>query len=466
MNLTGALQENVLTLLCFDTPGAAVIAGTIDVDLFESSVYRNIAKAAAGYYRKYKKASGDHLPDLLEDLLKEDRKGKLYARTLHDLKELSEGINAEFVLSELAKFVRRQTLRKSVTEAAAEIQKDDLDKAEAIILKGVRARLDQFRPGLHVSDPKQLDHLDDDQADIIGTGIKELDRALICPAHKELFTVLAPRNRGKSFCLCHIGKFAALQHKRVSHITLEMSERKVNGRYIQGFFSLTKREAEEIRIPQFTVGSKGDLRSIGWKMLKKRGALSNPNTRKKIGEKMEQMGGRMQIIVKQFPTSQLTMDGLVAYLESLEAQEGFHPDMVIVDYIDLMKMDVANLRLDTGRTYREFRGMAVERGFAGVTASQSNRIGEDVKVLTMKHFAEDITKADISDNILTYNQTKQEKAHGLARLFVAKGRNERSGQTILISQAYGLGQFCLDSHMLRTDHFKMIPKSKMDDDND
>lgn len=466
MNLTGALQENVLTLLCFDKQGAAVIAGTVDVDLFESSVYRNIAKAAAGYYRKYKKAAGDHIPDLLEDHLADPRKGKLYGRALHDLKELSASINVEFVLEQLAKFVRRQTLRKSVTEAAAEIQKDDLDKAESIILKGVRARLDQFRPGTRISDRKNLDHLTDDHSEIIYTGIRELDQRYICPARKELFTVLAPRNRGKTWFLCHLGKFAALQNRKVVHITLEMSERKINGRYVQCFFSLTKREAEEIRIPQFVVGSKGDLRSIGWKLLKKRGSISNPTTRKKIGEKMEQMAGRMQVIVKQFPTSQLTMDGLVAYLESLEAQEGFVPDELIVDYMDLMKIDTANLRLDTGRIYREYRGLCVERNLAGVTASQSNRLGEDARVLTMKHIAEDITKADISDNILTYNQTKQEKPHGLARLYVAKGRNEQSGQIVLISQAYGLGQFCLDSHLLRTDHFKMLPKSRTGDDDD
>lgn len=466
MNLTGALQENVLTLLCFDKHGAAVISGTIDVDLFESSVYRNIAKAAAGYYRKYKKAAADHLPDLLEDLLKEKRKGKLYARTLHDLKELSETINADYVLEQLAKFVRRQTLRKSVTEAAVEIQRDDLDKAESIILKGVRTRLAQFQPGTRISDPRNMDKLEANEAELIGTGIRELDARLICPAYKELFTVLGPRGRGKTWFMCHLGKFAALQHKKVSHISLEMPEWRLNGRYLQSFFSLTKREATEIRIPQFVIGSKGNLRSIGWKLLKKRSSISNPTVRKKIGEKLEQMGGRMQIIVKQFPTSQLTIDGLVAYLESLEEQEGFHPDMVVLDYADLMKIDTANLRLDTGRIYREYRGLAVERGFAGVTGSQTNRLGEDVKLLTVKYFAEDITKADISDNIITYNQTKQEKPHGLARLFVAKGRNEQDGQTILISQAYGLGQFCLDSHLLRTDHLKMLPKSKTGGDDD
>jgi hypothetical protein len=317
-----------------------------------------------------------------------------------------------------------------------------------------------------VSDRRNLDHLTEERPDIIFTGIKELDKRLICPARKELFTILAPRNRGKTWALCHLGKFAALQHRKVVHITLEMSERLVFGRYIQGFFSLTKREAEEIRIPQLVLGSKGDLRSIGWKLLKKRGTLSNAATRKKIGEKLEQLGGRMQIAVKEFPTSQLTIEGLVAYLESLEAQEGFIPDMVIMDYIDLMKTDVSNLRLDTGRLYREYRGLAVERSFAGVTASQSNRLGEDVKVITMKHIAEDITKADISDNILTYNQTKHEKPHGLARLFAAKVRNEQSGQVVLITQAYGIGQFCLDSHLLRTDHFKMLPKSKIGGDDD
>jgi len=140
----------------------------------------------------------------------------------------------------------------------------------------------------------------------------------------------------------------------------------------------------------------------------------------------------------------LTIDGLEAYLSMLE-EEGFIPDVLVVDFADLMKINAENIRADTGQIYKDLRRVAVERNWAVVTASQSNRTGEDARILTMKHFAEDYSKAGTADNIVTYNQTKDEKELGLARLFGLKARDERSGQIILITQSYSSGQFALDA---------------------
>jgi replicative DNA helicase len=465
MNLTGALQENILTLLCFDAQSAAIIVGSIDVELFENSIYRNIAKAAVGYLRKYKQPAADHLPDLLEDHLKDERKGKLYVRALQDLKELSEKINSEYVLTQLSTFVRRQSLRKAITEAAAHI--DDIDQAESIILKGIKRRLELFKPGLYVSDSSLLDINDFDRPDMSPTGIKALDDLGIQPARKELYTILGPRNRGKTWCFVNIGKYASMaSHWNVVHITLEMRDMLVWGRYLQAFMSLTKREAGSVQIPQLIRGKRGDLENIVFKSLERRRAISDPVARKKIKEKFEGVKGRMNIIVKQFPTSQLTTDGLVAYIESLEASEGFIPDMVLVDYPELMKLDVRNLRVDIGRQFRELRGLAVERNISVVGASQTNRDGQDAKLITMTHMAEDISKADISDNIITLNQTKHEERLGLMRVHAAKVRNERAGATALLAQSFAIGQFCLDSMLLGKEYWPVVNRHKKRDAND
>lgn len=130
--------------------------------------------------------------------------------------------------------------------------------------------------------------------------------------------------------------------------------------------------------------------------------------------------------------------------------------MLIVDYADLMYLDAAHLRVDTGRVYKELRGLAVEYNIAVVTASQANRVGESVKLLTRKHLAEDFSKVAISDNVVTYNQTVREAKLGLARLYVDKARNDRRGDTVLITQNYNSGQFCLDSALLSGNHEDML----------
>ena len=449
--LSGALQENILTLLCFDTEACSTIIAAIEPELFESAVIRNTADVAIAYYRKYKKAAAEHLPDLLEDHLtsKKRAEAKMYTDLLNDLFSLREDINRKYVLDQLQSFVRQQSIRRSIILAAEQLQQGQLDAAERTITEGVKKRISVFERGLSIADAIESSALYDSYVDTIRTGIEPLDRDGICPAPGELYTVLALANRGKSWWLQSLGKFAALQRKNVLHVTLEMSEEKIARRYVQSFFSMTRRP-ENFRVPLIERDNSGRFTGLKWRQQRKRPALIDPKSRKRLTNRSASFGKKFQrILVKQFPTGQLTTDGLYSYLEMLEMEEGFVPVMLIIDYADLMHIDTANLRVDTGRVYKDLRGIAVDRNFAVVTASQSNRSGEDSRLLSMKHFAEDYSKAAISDNIVSYNQTKEEKELSLARLFVVKARDESSGQEVLITQSYASGQFALDSIRIR-----------------
>lgn len=445
---TGALQENILTLLCFDAEACPLIISAVDTALFESQIYRNIADRAIAYFRKYKKAAGDHLPDLLEEFLQSTKRAevRLYTDALNDLFRTNDGINRKYILDELGRFVKQQSLRQSITLAAEELQAGNADTAERILLDGLKTRISVFEPGLTIAQAIESSSLYETQEHLIRTGIKPFDDDGLCPAPGELFTVISSPNRGKTWWLQSIGKYAALQRKKIIHITLEMSEQKIARRYVQSFLAMTRRP-ESFVVPIIKQDRHNRFVGLDFKRFRKRPSLTDKNARKKLmirsathfGDKFK------RVLIKQFPTNQLTTDGLYAFLEMVEQEDGFTPDLLIIDYADLMKIDSANLRIDTGRVYKDLRGLAVEKNIAVATASQSNRQGEDAKLLTMKHFAEDYSKAGISDNIISYNQTKEEKEMGLARLFAVKARDERSGQTILITQAYASGQFALDA---------------------
>jgi len=153
------------------------------------------------------------------------------------------------------------------------------------------------------------------------------------------------------------------------------------------------------------------------------------------------------------------MEMLKAYLENLSTFYHIFPDLLIIDYADLMHIDSAHLRVDTGKIYKDLRGLAVQYGIAIVTASQANRAGEGdgIRLLTRKNLAEDFSKVAIADNVITYNQTAAELERGLARLYVDKARNDRRGDIILLSQNYGIGQFCLQSTRLnRVEYGNML----------
>ena len=50
-NISGSLQENILTLLCFDEKNAPLIVNTVEVGMFESDFFKEVAKVAIDYYR-------------------------------------------------------------------------------------------------------------------------------------------------------------------------------------------------------------------------------------------------------------------------------------------------------------------------------------------------------------------------------------------------------------------------------
>ena len=141
-DIDGALQENILSLLCFgENDSVEKIISSVPTELFNNDVYRTIADRAIVYFKEYDKSPADHLPDLLEEFLDSPKRSdvRMYTDALHDIQSLSEGINAAFVLDSLQKFVRQQSLRQSITFAAEELKKGHLDSAERILLESGQA---------------------------------------------------------------------------------------------------------------------------------------------------------------------------------------------------------------------------------------------------------------------------------------------------------------------------------------
>lgn len=257
-----------------------------------------------------------------------------------------------------------------------------------------------------------------------------------------------------TFAMIHFGKTAARMRLKVLHISLEMSEEKMSQRYNQSLFSYTKRKTD-IRYATFKKDELGRLNGLSFEELS-RPSLEDSNAKQNLVKKLDKFKNRLKIYIKRFPTNSLTILGLENYLDNMERQYNFVPDLLLVDYADLMKLDNLNVRIDTGILYKELRRIAIERNIAVVTASQSNRLGEDSKVITLKHMAEDYSKAATADNIIAYCQTQAEARLGLARLFVAKARDEERELSILISQCYRMGQFHVQDIMMQDNYWNSL----------
>lgn len=256
-----------------------------------------------------------------------------------------------------------------------------------------------------------------------------------------------------------LGKHGLLHKKRVLHITCEMTKEQVAQRYVQSFFSVSQFD-EVVKRMMFDVDDKGRFLGMDEEEMKKRPAFADSDIREFLSGRFEGLKRRPPLRIKEMPTGTATVDDVLRYLDALESTERFIPDEILIDYPDLFKIDPKYKQAMLTTIYTELRGrLAMERNVALGVVTQSTRSGLKKKVIDEGDVADDINKFRIADIGITYNQTDEEERMGLARLFVARARTKRKHQHILISQAYAVGQFCLDSVMMNDSYWQYVDRS-------
>jgi len=242
-------------------------------------------------------------------------------------------------------------------------------------------------------------------ADVIRTGIPHLDAMLDGGLGRgEMGVVLAPPKRGKSTTLINFG-FGALTsvHRyKVAHYSLEMSQDKVSARY--------------------------DDRLMGDRV-----AYKKTDMERYVGGLAQRMrrAVRGQLFVKDYPTRGASVSKIRSHL-SLLAARGFHPDLILVDYADIMKPErrLGEMRHEQAGIYEDLRQLAGEYNAALWTGSQAGRGALEKDIITIEDFAEAFEKAAIVDAAIAFCQTNDERIERRCRLFGAALRNQEDGRTV------------------------------------
>lgn len=443
MQLKGALEDNILTLLCWSERHCATAVLRLSPTLFSTRVYQQIAERAFEHVRRYSAPPKGHIRDLLEDDLRKGEHSKFLGRTIDAMEELAADYQEEYVVSCLDRYIQQRNIALAIEKASDALQAGDVEQAkEALYIADLGGK--PASPGLWVHDPDaMLSFLEKRDENIFSSGIQIFDERGVTPARKELWIFMAPAKRGKSWHLLEIGKVNMLRGKSVLHLSLENSEEVTARRYVQALFALTKDRAKTVRTAMFTKSTTGQCTSIEYDTRTADGIEEVP--RMKLADKLRAFGKRGRLLIKEFPTRTLTMPQLIAYLDMLEKTMNFRPDMIIVDYPDLMKVKTENLRVDLGTIFQELRGVGVQRNAAMVVATQGNRVSASARVVNETMVAEDYSKIGTADVVIAYSQTGEERRVGLARLLVSNARNAEDKWIALISQSYATGQFCIDS---------------------
>lgn len=466
-NLGEGLQLSILAALTLDKTIGVELAAQLRADYFDGQ-WRPYASELFNYWRRYSKPPGKTIAaDLAEAARLGGKEPELRDKLLGAVFDEGNALNADYILGRAQLFVRKQLLKVALNSAIERYSQADeamVGDVEAILSKALRYQQETMDAGMLITDPRGLEFLDRNKAAVILLGIKELDALNVGMVPKQALLYLGPKGTGKSWFCVHCGAVATQQGKKVLHVSLEMQMEQVVPRYYQNLFGYAQSSAKYTRT-KLELDDFGKAVNYNQRLVNPTRVLYTPGAKKVLKAKLNQYEARFgDLVVKCFPTTSLTIEHLIGYLDYLENVEKFVPDVLIIDYPKLMKLDKRDVRISMGTTFEELRGILVSRNMAGVFPHQSDRSTIGGRQVRSRNASEDISVVQTADTVLTFSRTMAEEELGLGRLTLEHARDVRGGVQLLLAQSYDTGQYVTGSGFVSNQYWERLKARGATDD--
>lgn len=214
---------------------------------------------------------------------------------------------------------------------------------------------------------------------------------------KTLNVIAAGTGAGKTLFLCHVAQDLFKKGYKVLYITLEMAEERISERIDANIMDT----------------SIADLRLLDKDTYK---ARFTKGCGKKSGK----------LIIKEYPTCGANVGNFRALLNDLKLKKGFEPDVLIVDYINIVASQ-RNIPISNSYQYiksvcEELRGLAIEFGFPILSSTQFNRAGTNTENVGLGEISESHGLSMTVDALLALIRTEALDAENLVIIKQLKNR--------------------------------------------
>ena len=424
------------------------IVPVLNPRLLEVEYVRIIAGWVKAFYAEYQQAPHRDIVKLCRSKCGEISDESLqdnvlsFLRKLDDDYETASQFNVDFALQEAVAYLKRLQLANLNADIESYLASGDVSKAENLIVKfrGVEKSSGKFVSV--VSSPDAVVSAFADEEDSLFS-FKGAYGAVVGDIHREDFiSYLAPMKRGKTWILIDAGINGMMHGLKVVHVSLEMSESQVTKRYWTAMSGQLSKDKDDIDYPYFE--RDGERWTVSHKSISRRVvSVAEIEKRQKQMRRMFR-GGDIRILA--VPAYSLTVEALDVELDKLQQNENYIPDVIIVDYADIMMpSEKADYRNQLDGIWKRLRGMAQKRKAVVFTASQSGRasIGKNVDATDI---AEDIRKLAHVTSMVSLNQTELEKKNGILRLKqLAVREGEQEFREAVCTQCLSIGRIITDS---------------------
>lgn len=396
-------QYRLIQQILVDRKFGEGIVELLQPNYFEDSFLRKAALKIIDNYEDYGVIPDvNNLESMIISTVSNDIDKVMYTEQFNKIKEaeLNNGLQTQ---DTAIKFCKQQELKKAIKEVEGIVEVGDLDdfpQCEEIMKKALEKgdlhddAMDVFQDLEKVLDP--------DFRTPIPTGINGLDDYMDGGLSKgELAVILAPFGIGKTTLMTKIANHAKNVGNNVLQIFFEDNPKVIQRKHLtcwmEGKYSLNE-------------------------------LTQNIDEIIEVAKIKEAQPGKIKL--KKFPSDGTTIPHIKQYIKKLKSQ-GFSPDIVVLDYIDVVQPSKSfkDEWSGEGNVMRQFETMLSEFDIAGWTAVQGNRSSINAETVDSSMMGGSIKKGQIGHFIMSIAKSLAQKENGHANMAILKSRFGKDGIT-------------------------------------
>lgn len=302
-----------------------------------------------------------------------------------------------WLLNEFENFSRHKSLERAILKSADLLEKGDYGPVEKLVKDAIQISLTKNMGTDYWEDPRaRLMKLKENNGQV-STGWPTVDKKLYGGFKRgELNIWCAGSGGGKSLFLANQGLNFALAGLNVIYFTFELSE-----------------ELVSMRIDSMVTGTA--TREI----------FKNLDDVEMKIKMMRKKASEIQVV---YMPSGKNCNDLRSYLKEYQVKFGKKPDVILVDYLDLMmplsvKVSPSDLYVKDKYVSEELRNLAMETQCVVVTASQLNRAAVEEIEFDHSHISGGLSKIQTADNVIGIFTSRAMRERGRYQIQFMKTRS-------------------------------------------
>ena len=402
------LETTILGGFCFHEDFCNQFIPHVKPEHFVEQSSRHLFKIINRFIEKYD--TRPNLESLVLELDKYEADEDLFDECKEQLGEFRhvKKLSPDYIKDEAAQYIQNRAIYNAMMESLEIVESGDPDKVSAVpdILTDAIALDFTTNCGMDFFDDaeRRFEYYHDAKTKIPFhlDCLNKATKGGVEP--KTLNIILGGTNTGKTALMTDFAANYMLQGYNVLYVTLEMAEEKIYQRIDANLFDLSMDELMLLKKDKF-MGKVQGLRE------------------KSVG----------RIKVKEYPPSTANARHISSLLKDLKLHSGFVPDIICVDYINLLQSSRFSSSNNNSYTIvkaiaEELRGIAVSHNTAVWSATQMNREGFATSDVDLTHTSESFGVPATADFMFAMLTSEQLKSAGKLLFKQLKSRYDDIGK--------------------------------------